>query len=279
MTPSGIVTLVTDFGLSDTYVGEMHAVLQARNPGVTVIDVSHGVPFGSLDSTLYLTERAWPAFPPGTVHLVVVDPGVGGDRRLVAIASEGNFYIGPDTGVLSSGLPDALRPRDAMRTVALPAAVTAVEISGSTFRREPVSNTFHGRDLMAPVGAVLAADTPIAQTGASITEVRIAPPLPATLNGGRGTGHIMHIDSFGNAITNFRTADAAPTFLIEVGDAGAATSVKSYTSGPPDHPVALGGSGGYIEIAWPRGSAADRLGLHAGTPVRIRPVSALKSPR
>ena len=279
MTPSGIVTLVTDFGLSDTYVGEMHAVLLARNPGVTVIDVSHGVPFGSLDSTLYLTERAWPTFPPGTVHLVVVDPGVGSDRRLVAIESEGNFFIGPDTGVLSSGLPDALRPRGELRTVALPVEIIAVEISSSTFRREPVSSTFHGRDLMAPIGAVLAAGTPLTQTGVSVAELRIAPLLYAELNEGRGTGRIMHIDSFGNAITNFRTADAAPMFLIEIGDTGAVTSVKSYTSGSPEHPVALGGSGGYIEIAWPQGNAADRLGLHAGAPARIRPVSALISPR
>ena len=279
MTPSGIVTLVTDFGLSDTYVGEMHAVLLARNPDVTVIDVSHGVPFGSLNSTLYLTERAWPTFPSGTVHLVVVDPGVGSDRRLVAIESEGNFYIGPDTGVLSGGLPDALRPRDALRTVALPAEVTAVEVSNSAFRREPVSNTFHGRDLMAPIGAVLAAGTSIAQTGAPIAEVRVAPPLHADVNEGQGPGRIMHIDSFGNAITNFRTADAAPTFRIAVGDAGAATSVKSYASGPPERPVAIGGSSGYIEIAWPRGNAADRLGLRAGASVRMRPVSAVRSPR
>ena len=110
MTPSGIVTLTTDFGLDDAYVAQLHGALLSAWPDVRVVDLSHAVPPGDLTAALYLTETAWPSFPAGAVHLVVVDPGVGSARGLVAVETPGTWLVGPDTGVLSSGLPAALRP-------------------------------------------------------------------------------------------------------------------------------------------------------------------------
>ena len=271
MAPNGIVTLTTDFGLDDSYVAELHAVLLASTPRLTVVDLSHSVPPGDLDSTLYLTERAWPAFPIGTVHMVVVDPGVGGARRLVAVESAGSFYVGPDTGVLSSALPEIMRSREGPSRGALPAAVRAVEISGSPSRQQPVSTTFQGRDVMAPVAAAIATGSALEETGETLTELRLAPPIQAVVRDGLGKGRIIHIDHFGNSVTNFRTRDAGPAFRIEVGNIHALGPAASYLAGTPDTPVAIGGSGGYIEVAWPGGDAAGRLGLRRGDPARIRP--------
>lgn len=279
MAPSRIVTLTTDFGLRDSYAAELHAVLLTGRPSVVVVDVSHGLPLGDLEGALYLTERAWPAFPPGTVHMVVVDPGVGGDRRLVAIESPSGFLVGPDTGVLSSGLPPTLRPREGMVQVALPSGVQAVEISDSPLRREPLSSTFHGRDVMAPVAAALAGGRPLTESGNPIAELTLAPGLPAEVREGCGEGRIIYIDHFGNAVTNFRTADAPPAFVIEVGGRRVLGPARSYLDGEPATPIAIGGSGGYIEIAWPEGHAAERLGLRRGTVARMQPTSAPIQPR
>ena len=270
MQASGIVTLTTDFGLDDAYVAQLHGVLLSAAPDVRIIDLSHGIPPGNLLETLFLTEAVWPQFPQGTVHVVVVDPGVGSARGLVAVETRNAFLVGPDTGVLSSGLAEASRPSEDVSPVSLPDGCAAVDIRATPFARDTVSRTFHGRDLMAPVAASLAAGRPLAGTGSTVAEIVAAPPLATPLAGGAGEGWILHVDRFGNAITSFRASDAAERFTISVAGRVIDGPVASYANGGRDL-VALPSSSGYIEVAQPNGSAASLLGIAAGAAVRIAP--------
>ena len=190
--PSGVVTLTTDFGLSDAYVAQLHAVVLRLAPEARIVDISHAVPLGQLETALFLTESAWPHFGGGAIHVVVVDPGVGTARALVAIETEDAFLVGPDSGVLSSGLPGAMRPAEpslppTSMPVSIPAALRAVEISASGARAPVVAATFHGRDVMAPVAAALARGTDFASLGEPLTEVVAASVLAAS--GMRGHVH------------------------------------------------------------------------------------------
>ena len=275
--PSGIVTLTTDCGLADPYVAQLHAVLLSAYPPVRIVDVSHAVPPGNAEATLFLTESAWPAFALGTVHLVVVDPGVGTKRRLLAIDTGDAFLVGPDTGVLSSGLPNAMRRLSEVAPVPLPPGLMAVEISSTAVRAREVSATFHGRDIMAPVAARLAAGADLTQMGTQVRDVMTAPTLAAPIERGVGEGRIIHIDRFGNAITNFRQENAPARFVLSVRGARVAGPASSYQAGRGDGEagaVAIGGSSGYLEVACPGGSAAERLGLRLGDPVALRPDDA-----
>lgn len=269
--PCGIVTLTTDFGLSDSYVAQMHAVILAGCPEARIVDVSHEVPPGQLESALFLTESAWPHFPGGTVHVVVVDPGVGTDRGLIAIEGPEAFFVGPDTGALSSAIAESERPAVVSRQ-ALSAGQRAVEISGSGAKASVVSTTFHGRDIMAPVAARLACGTPLESLGRAVASVMVAPSLATSGEAGR----VIHIDRFGNAVTSFRSADAAGELRLivttgwrdEVSVGGVETT---YEGTDPPIAIVVAGSSGYLEIAWPRGDAAERLGLRIGDSVRLAP--------
>lgn len=267
---SGVVTLTTDFGSSDAYVAQLHAVILRLAPPVRIIDLSHDVPARRAETALFLTESAWPQFGPGAVHVVVVDPGVGTERRLVAIETEDAFLVGPDSGVLSSGLPDTMRSQPDSTSQPLPSGLRAVEISQSSVRAPVVAPTFHGRDVMAPVAAALASGSDLASLGEPLTEVVATAVLAAP----GVAGSVLHIDRFGNAITNFRgEGRSAKTQLIattgwrdEIPISGLA---ESYGLAPPDRASLLTGSSGYLEIAWPNGDAAERLGLRVGDSVRL----------
>ncbi len=274
MRRSGIVSLTTDFGVDDPYVSQIQAVVIARFPAGRVIDVSHAVPPGDLESALFFTESAWPHFARGTVHVVVVDPGVGSGRPLIAVRTDRAYLVGPDSGVLSSALPTSVRPADGVQRVPPPPTVTAVEISDSPQRLDPVSATFHGRDIMAPVAAALAAGAELDEVGSPIASLTLAPPLAAAVVDGEASGRIIHIDRFGNAITNIRTDTAGPAFELEVERVRIAGPARAYHEPSVDEgapqALAIGGSSGYLEIAWPDGSAAARLRLRRGQPVRLR---------
>ena len=273
--PSGIVSLTTDFGLADTYVAQMHATLLRGHPGVRIVDVSHFVAPGHLEGALYLTETAWPHFPPGCVHVVVVDPGVGSDRPLVALATANAYLVGPDTGVLSSGLPPSLRPTEGVRRAATPPGIAAVEITRSRYAAPAVSRTFQGRDVMAPVAAALARGAQLESVGTPLDRVAVAGPIAAPVVAGRGEGRIIHVDHFGNAITNVRAEDAGEAFTLTVMGRGIAGPLPNYQAaidaqGAPQ-PAVVPGSAGYLEIAWTNSSAAERLGLRVGDAVLLRP--------
>lgn len=270
MRPSGIVTLTTDFGSGDAYVAQLHAVLLAAATALRIVDVSHAVPPGDIGQALFLTESAWPHFPEGTVHVVVVDPGVGSPRDLVAIETPESFLVGPDTGVLSSGIPDESRPGEGIARLPLGSGFAAADIRETALARAPISRTFHGRDLMAPVAAALASGRPLTEVGPPVGEVAVAALLATPLLDGSGEGRVLHVDRFGNAITSFRAVDAPPAFAIEGKGDVVPGPANSYADGGPGL-VALPSSSGYIEIALPDGSAAEALGLRAGTALRIKP--------
>jgi len=280
--PGGVVSLTTDFGLSDTYVGQLHAALLQVDPTLQIVDLSHDIEPGAIESTLFHTECAWGAFPDGSVHLVIVDPGVGSDRGIVLIQIDGSsevpraLLVGPDTGVLSSGLPASMRrsapfPVGSVRTVA---GVSAVEVTESPVRDSTVSSTFHGRDIMAPVAAHAAAGQPLTTLGRPVDSVVVAPRLDAAITAEGGVGRVVHVDRFGNAITNIRSSQAPRRFRLQIKRltiSGPAMSYLEGSGGRVEQAVAIGGSCGFLEIATFGDSAAVQLGLSVGDTVTIVP--------
>jgi S-adenosylmethionine hydrolase len=240
---AAIVTLTTDFGQEDGYVGAMKGVLLSRAPGVTLVDITHDLPRHDIAAAANALLDAAPHFPPGTVHLAVVDPGVGGARAAVVVAAAGQLFVGPDNGVFALVAP---RP-DAAHAIEDPA-----------FRGEMISATFHGRDLFAPAAARLALGAPPAAAG------------PAVALRGRldiGPGHrVVHVDRFGNLVTNI--AGSPPPARVRL--AGGAVAVRTtYESVAAGELVAYVGSRGTIEIAVREGSAAALLGAGRGTAVEV----------
>jgi S-adenosylmethionine hydrolase len=275
MRAAGIVTCSTDFGLDDSYAAQMHGALLSIAPSLRIVDISHAIPPGDADAALFLTESAWPYFPPGTVHLVVVDPGVGSDRGLVAIETPDGWLVGPDTGVLSSGLPAQIRPAEGSARASLPDGHRAVDIRHSPLATGPVSRTFHGRDLMAPIAASLAICRPLTDAGPTVSQITAAASLATPVSDGRGAGRILHVDRFGNAITSFRAAEVDGAFTITVqsasGHAWRIDGPSTQYMSPSGGAIALPSSSGYLEIAVPSGSAAKTLGIERGDRTTIGP--------
>ncbi len=264
------ITLTTDFGLSDSYVAQICGVIISINPQARIVDISHGVlPHQILQAT-YLTQAAWPCFPSGAVHLAVVDPGVGSDRRPIVLHTLQGVFVGPDNGVLSAALPDNVRP-DEPRRIPLPAQTNAFEISNARYIQERVSNTFHGRDVFAPAAAHLALGVAPEELGAPVHEVMALPPIQAMQQAdGAFEAKVVHIDRFGNVISDIRSRDLPDGgFSVEAGERKMRGPFSTYAE--LDGVGALVGSSGYLEIAVPNGSAAGLLDIQIGAPVRLQP--------
>jgi S-adenosylmethionine hydrolase len=248
-----LVTLLTDFGTADSYVAEVKGVILTLAPGTALVDITHAVPPGDVRSGAYLLGRTWHRFPLGTLHLVVVDPGVGTDRRAVALAVRGHFFIGPDNGVFSSVLHDT-----EVEIVTLPTPDNA-------------SPTFHGRDLFAPVAAALANGAAIASLGSPLLDVphRLAYTEPR-YEGKSVVGEILYVDRFGTLITNL-TPELVPGYAsIEVEGLDIGPLRHTFGDVPTGGLVAYLGSGGAVELAVRDGSAARRLGMGVGGRIRVR---------
>lgn len=266
------IALLTDFGLRDTYVGVMKAAVVERLPDARLVDLCHEVPPQNVRRAAFLLLTAVPYLPRGTVCLVVVDPGVGTERRPIALAAGDYRFVGPDNGVFAWALRELAR-RDG-RTLAavdgrlpLAAGGRAVELTERGYWRPEVSSTFHGRDLFGPVAAALAAGVALERLGRPIDWlVDLAWPEPRrTPTGVRG--EVLEPDGYGNLITNLRPEHLPGRPRFEIGGRrieGLATSFQS------DRPlVALIGSSGFVELAAPNGNAATLLAANAGTPVRV----------
>jgi S-adenosylmethionine hydrolase len=237
------ITLLTDFGTADGYVAELKGVLVCGAPSVPLLDMSHEVPAHDVEFARLTLARYWRRFPVGTVHLAVIDPGVGSSRNAIAVASDGRFLVGPDNGVLSP----ALFALDA-RAVSLPVASQA-------------SPTFHGRDVFAPAAAALASGAMLDDIGEPLAEpVRRRTPSPIRREDGAIEGEVLTIDRFGNAITNLIARD------VESVSAGGSLLriVRTYADALPGEAVALVGSSGFLELALRDDSAERRLGLRRG---------------
>ncbi|HVZ74822.1 MAG TPA: SAM-dependent chlorinase/fluorinase [Polyangia bacterium] len=253
-----IVTFTTDFGSRDGYAGAMKGVVLSFAPSATLVDVTHGVPAQDVTAGALALAQAAPLFPAGTIHVAVVDPGVGGARADLLVEAGGSFFVGPDNGVL------ALAARDPGRRVR--------RIEAPAFRREPVSPTFHGRDVFAPTAGRLAAGAAASDAGPLVDAmVELARPLVAR-HGGRVEGTVIHVDGFGNLVTSIAADAVSPDAAIEVeGLEGVfhPRFARTFSDVEEGALVAYVGSGGQLEIARRNGSAAAHVGGDRGTVVRV----------
>ena len=256
-----VITLTTDFGTSDWFIGTLKGVIAGIAPKAKVIDLTHDLPPGDIRGGAFALEAGCRFFPEGTVHVAVVDPGVGSHRKAIAVKTAKGVFVGPDNGVLSWAL--------AKEKVA---AIHALE--NEDYFLQPVSQTFHGRDVFAPVAAQLSRGVPIKKFGPALKDfVRLDWPEPRRQRGGV-EGEVVYIDCFGNAITNI-----ASELLRGAAMASCEVFAKRhricplrtfYQSVPQKTPVALAGSSGFLEIAVNGGSAGKLLGVRIGTRVVLR---------
>jgi S-adenosylmethionine hydrolase len=271
-----IVTLLTDFGLSDAYAGIVKAVVLSRAPNTQLVDISHQVPPGHIVSGAFLLESAWLFFPAGSVHLAVVDPGVGGSRRRIALEAQGHYFVGPDNGLLSCALPETSRPQREPdegyrpQSQILPPGVNGVIIEPDD--KTNVSATFEGRDVFAPAAGHLASGGRLNDLGPPVNVIVALPVFRAPRSeAGVLHGVVLHIDHFGNAITDIAGSDLPSPCLVEV--AGRQLELRrNYAEA--EGVCALVSSAGRVEVALPNGTAAGELGLLTGTEVIIRPVDS-----
>jgi S-adenosyl-L-methionine hydrolase (adenosine-forming) len=266
-----IVTFTTDFGAGDGYAGAMKGIVLSMAPQAQLVDITHGVPAQDVAAGAVALAQAAPLFPPGTIHIAVVDPGVGGERADILVEAGGSVFVGPDNGVLSLA---ARPPRRIYR------------IEASAFRREPVSPTFHGRDVFAPTAGRLASGAQASDAGPSVDSmVEIGAP-PLHKKSGVVEGRVIHIDSFGNLITSLPAeliatitgspAGAGADVAIEVeGTEGKFSPVfgRTFSDVQSGALIAYIGSGGQLEIARRDGSAAKRIGADRGATVRVSSVA------
>jgi S-adenosyl-L-methionine hydrolase (adenosine-forming) len=256
MTPP-IITLTTDFGLQDHYVGAMKGVILSRCPRAQLIDITHDIPAFSVHAGAYAIDQAAPFFPPGTIHVVVVDPGVGTDRKPLLVEFQDQFFIAPDNGVLSLAL-------------ARTDSSVAREITNRDLWLPHPSSTFHGRDIFAPTAAALASG--IAQpkdVGPLLENVQQLPDLaPIELERGTWRGKILSVDRFGNVITNFKPP--AGSFSLIIGQHTITEFRRSFGAAAPDLLFAYSGSSGYLEIGMNQGHAAQTVRAAAGGTAVLR---------
>ncbi len=263
--PPRIITLTTDFGISDAYVGVMKGVILGINPNVQIVDITHAVPPQDIHEAAFLIHSAHRYFPEGTIHTVVVDPGVGSDRRAIVCQTDRASFVCPDNGTLTYLLQE-IENGDEQPT-------RVVEIENKDYFLPAVSNTFHGRDIFAPVAAHLSLAVPLGAIGPPVQNL-VRLPIPMFyVSDHKLTGQIIKIDGFGNAITNI-PEDALPTSMstyeIQIGQTCLTRINRAYAESEVGELLAIIGSFGMLEIAVNGGSAVERLGLKRGDSVIIR---------
>ena len=263
-----IITLTTDFGLQDEYVGVMKGVILSRSPATTIVDLCHLVARQNICQAAMLIESAYHYFPPGTIHVVVVDPGVGSERRLVLVSADHHLFLAPDNGVLTPFINH-------------PGFEAAHQVDCPGYYITPVSSTFHGRDIMAPVAAQLAEGLPAAEVGQSLQREKlltVSIAQPELFDGQQKViGEIAAIDHFGNLMTNISGKNIY-RLVRGGGFSGVKVLVrnitingiqKAYAQAEPGNLLAIIGSRGLVEIAVNQGSAATNLDAEIGDKVVI----------
>ncbi|RKZ16809.1 hypothetical protein DRQ53_05375 [bacterium] len=256
-----LISLLTDYGLTDPYVGEIKARILRLSPEARLVDLTHAVPPGDVAAGAFLLSRAWSSFADGTVHLAVVDPGVGTARPALAARAAGHWFVGPDNGVLSmaASLPDEIWRLDPSRVVP----------------GEAVSATFHGRDIFGPAAARLVAGEDPATIADAVSTMTGLEPVVEDLKG-KVVGEVLWIDHFGNAITAIRPdqlGDDPDNMDIRVGGLRIASLHTTFADVEPLSPLAYVGSAGTLELAVRDGDLSERFGVVRGTRVEIRPVA------
>jgi S-adenosylmethionine hydrolase len=252
-----IITLITDFGQADGYVGTMKGVILDICPEAALVDLSHDVRPQAVPQAAYVLSAAAPYFPAGTVHLVVVDPGVGSQRRPIVVHTERATYVAPDNGVL-----DLVLLQDPPRL--------AIHLTKPAYRLPQVSATFHGRDIFAPAAAHLAHGTDPREMGTllPLSDLVTLPNLqPQPQPDGSWSAQVLHIDRFGNLITNLQSPSS--TLRVVVAGHHITGPSRTFVDVAPGEFVAYVGSSGHLEIAVREGNAAARLGIDVGDSLRI----------
>jgi S-adenosyl-L-methionine hydrolase (adenosine-forming) len=260
MANNRVITLLTDFGLRDHFVAAMKGVILSLNPEISLVDISHLVPPQDILGGAFTLGQAWSLFPVGSIHLAVVDPGVGTARKALAASAGGHFFVAPDNGLLTRVMEDQ---ND----------FTAYEVTAEHYFRKPVSATFHGRDVFAPIAAWISRSIPLKQLGTLLPRpVRLNIPVPRKVREGVIQGCILAVDQFGNLITNLKPADVPSSSKIILANKKEITSFRSiYGEATHGELFVIQGSTGYLEIAAKNGSAAAELDLKAGAPIGIIP--------
>ncbi len=263
MKKSNIITLTTDFGLMDPYVAMMKGVILSINPEVKIVDISHSVKAGAIAHASGLIQESFDFFPKGTIHVGVVDPGVGGNRRPILVKTEDHFFIGPDNGLFWPIINSNNN-------------VEIIHLTESGYFLPCVSSTFHGRDIFAPIAAHLSCNAdPLKMGNTIIDPIQLHLPVPQhdriTLS-----GQVMHMDNFGNLITNIRKQDLDQfakkykKLIIEAGDLVIKGVHETYVEAKVGKALALISSSGYLEIAVNQGRAGDQLGMNSEKPDNIK---------
>ena len=258
-----VISLITDFGLKDEYVGVLKGVILSLTPNARIVDISHLIPPQDVRTASHLLARSWTFFPPGTVHMVIVDPGVGSPREILAIAADSHFFIGPDNGIFTPVLLSA-------------ASLSAYKIDSPDLYLDQVSSTFHGRDIMAPIAARLADGLDISVVGQPIPRQDCVHSLqrPKSCPGDMFEGEVVHVDHFGNLCTNISKGEvenfaSGKEVLIRVNHELMIPLYSAYTAQSKGKSLALFDSHGSLEIAVNQGSAERALQAAPGTKVLL----------
>ena len=253
-----IITLTTDFGTLDGYAGIVKGVILGICESAYIVDLSHDLPPWNIAAAAWIIGNSYPYFPQGTVHLAVVDPGVGSKRRAIAIAANEQYFIGPDNGLFSY----VLHQVDA-------ANLKAYELNKDKYWRQEISTSFHARDLFAPVAAHFAAGVELEQLGEQIEldSLTKLPERELKVKQNRVEGTVAYVDRFGNLITNIKRDYVRNAALCQVGKRSIGRIGHSYSSGDLGMPIAFIGSHGFLEIAVSQGRADEKLDAGVNTPV------------
>ena len=262
--PPRIVTLLTDFGLQDYFVAAMKGVMLSLNPELSLIDISHMIPSHDVVAAAFTLGQAYSYFPPSTIHLAVVDPGVGTARKALAASADGHYFVAPDNGILTYVLEKA----EDMRIH---------EIAESHYFRRPISSTFHGRDVFAPVAAWISRNISLQQLGPALEKpVRLSLPKLTRVRDTLFQATILAVDKFGNLITNLRPEDLpvyrdrpSGSCKILLRQREIATFRKTYAEGKEGELFVVPGSAGYLEIVVRNGSAAALLEAGSGAIIGV----------
>jgi len=252
-----VITLLTDFGLHDHFVAAMKGVMLGINPDLRFTDISHLIPPQDVFGAAFTLNQACFFFPPGTIHLAVVDPGVGTERKAVAVSAGAHFFVAPDNGVLTYVLESQ---EDG----------AAYEITVEKYFRKPLSGTFHGRDVFAPVAAWISRGIPLHEFGPALQNpVRLEIPSLEKAQDGQMRGCILSVDHFGNLITNLKPEDVSRSPKIRAGRKEVTVFRKTYGEGKKGEIFVVPGSTGYLEIVVREGSAASLLNLKSGDSIAV----------
>ena len=274
---NSIITLTTDFGYDDAYVAAVKGAILSVNPDANVIDISHSIKPQNILQAAFILSVAYRYFPKQTIHMAIVDPGVGGERQGIILKTHSAIFVAPDNGILSYIIDDLVSVENHalteqthdLKEIVFKKGLEAAAITDPRFWRHPVSPTFHGRDIFAPVAASLSLGISLYEFGEKINSLHVLTiPKPSLDSGGNLVGQVLHVDRFGNLITNIKSNDLpGKNVVVEV--AGYCIQGISDYYAQNKGVMAVMGSSGYLEVSLRDGSACDFLGTAVGDEIKV----------